>query len=308
MQQDAAQVAADDFANSYDLGDAPEPDVTPAPAPIPDPAAAPLPAHPAWLVRMALDQGFSDDEIQATPTDLLGASVQRTQIAVQRAVAEQQRAQALADSQRPQALPTAVAQGQPSAPAAADELDLGDTTEFAPEFVNLLKKAVAAPLKEIKKLKAQLAQREQAEAARLAETKNQQIDRVIDALGQDFTPYFGKGSGQHVKAHQPVAFQNRLKLIKAAEAIDSWNQNFEQSLRQAARMFAENEPEAVGLDQAQRDWNAGGLARPTSRKPAPEPPGPARARKNLARAMAAIGTEVGGSPDNGKASLEDFPE
>lgn len=323
-QQEAPQLSPEEaLAAEYDVGDRGEtPPIQPEtssdipPSPTGEPAPPSAPTHPRWLLNMALDQGFSDDEIREIPTDQLGEMVHRIHANVRRVSEQRQQAEGVEQSRRPQQQ----FQQQPQRePTIEDEIDLGDPERdgFTPEMVSLLKKATAIPLARVKQLEAQLAQLMQYQQNKEAEARFQLIDRVIEGFGPKYVKHFGKGNGQQVKAKDPQAFQKRIKLVKIAAAMTDEHGGLEPAMHEAKLLFPIDQespqPQESDVPQApaqtpQQAWNQGGIARPTQRQPVHEPPGRERAIKNVTRTLAAqgIGNGEGSSNENGKATRDDF--
>lgn len=325
-QQEAPQLSPEEaLAAEYDVGDrgeTPASPITPEISsdvpqePVVTPAPPSVPTHPRWLLNMALDQGFSDDEIREIPTDQLGEMVHRIHANVRRVSEQRQQAEGVEQSRRPQQQQVQ----QQREPTIEDEIDLGDPERdgFTPEMVALLKRATAIPLARVKQLEAQLGQLMQYQQNKEAEARFQLIDRVIEGFGPQYVKHFGKGNGQRVKATDPQAFQKRLKLVKIAASILDEHGGLEPAMQEAVKLFpidqeSPQQPQESDVPQApaqtqQQAWNQGGIAKPTQRQPVHEPPGRERAIKNVSRTLAAqgVGNADGSTNENGKATRDDF--
>lgn len=321
----------------YDVGDASEASSSnagQAPAETSTTQESPVPQrHPSYLVRMARDLGLSDEEINSTPTDHLGQVVQLAQANIQKFVNQR-----MAEDEANKRSFLQQQQPTPKPVEAEEEISLAglDESLHSPEIVGAFRQLAAAnktAAKRIKELEGRLSQGEQREQARHQMTRNQEIDAVFASLGPQIEKHIGKGTGQQVKTGNPVAFQNRLRLVARVAALEKTEQSlgnsdfsFADELKNQARsMFnvpveeSEDEPapalsaEEQLLQQRRAEWNGGTVARPTQRRQGQEPAGPAKARKSVAKALANAGFPNGtiANPDpeaSGFATHEDFLE
>jgi hypothetical protein len=290
---------AESLAAEYDYTDilpsavAQEPEPAPAAAPA-QPAAI---QHPRYLVNMAIDMGFTQEEIATTPSDTLGRMLQVIQ--------SRQRLQP--QQQQPQQQQQAVT----APPEPEEEIDLGDTSDFTPEVIALVKRAataaVKAATKRIKPVAEQVDELRQLDQMRTHEQRNEKLDQLFTGLGADYSAHFGSGSGKQVKQNNPTAFRNRLEVVAALDVMRASRPGTdEEHMAKVVKLLFP--VEAKGDTTAkQQEWQEGGVARPTNRKPAAEPPGPAKARKAVAEFLNNHPT-VTASREGDKATKDDFPE
>lgn len=280
------------------------------------PPGAPKPqagVHDPRLAAAARDYGFSDEEIaQYSPQEL------------QAAVGASYRAWSLAQQQWRQPEPA-----QPPPQKAPDEpqIDWGrhaDETgsqrpfteeDVSPAIAHVLKQQA----KELASLKAQLAERQQAEQRREAETMAERLDRLFEGRSD----LFGKGAGRELRPESPEMLK-RMGVLGVMErlsgSIEQRYQKAVEAMYGAAPVVAsELEPKKPAPPRdpetgriisreeserraAQERWQAGGLARPTQRVAADLPKGPQRAVRALAAHMRDSGLAVedyGGPEEEG---------
>ena len=210
-----APTPAEQFAEAYDV-EATEPNQeqavpsetpeTPAEEPPPQPVAY---NHPNYLVQMAQDQGFSDEEIQSIPTDQLGQSVQHIQARVERSSAqrrvEEGRHEAM--NRHPEPEPE---------PEAAVDFGMNLEESFTPELAKAIKVAANAQTKKIKELERRLAAQEQEKVAELTQTATQRFDAAIAKLGPGYEKILGKGTARQIQVANPAAYQAHQKPLGRA--------------------------------------------------------------------------------------------
>ena len=319
----ATLTPTEQLAAQYDYGDPTEQPVTPLSGSTPEPEQpAPAPArvshkHPPYLVRMALEQGFSEEDISSTSPDTLGDIVHR----VQRQMAAQ-RERDMAQ----QAATRSPDRTQPPPPPAQqeDDVDLGlspeEIEELDPRLVKAMKSTVGMSAKKIKSLEQKLERYEQLETARQNETNNQKIDRLFSDLGPEYIQHFGKGEGQKLKASDQKRFDNRLEVLTAVGAMEaaenahsggkgpltSMEEKFKKAVKLLFQAAAPPEEDAE-LTKRRQEWSEGTLAKPTQRSPAQPPKGTQRAIKTVEKFKREQAVPVPDSSDeNGFANHSDF--
>ncbi len=302
------------LAAEYDLGDtgldlgpkrdpetgrfvkAPEPaaEATPASAssgvdatePAPQAPAPPSP-HPRWLVQQALDRGYEQEDIDATPTATLHRVIHREMQAELQHRQEVARFQSL-DRPAPPPLPKA------EAPADDDALGI-DEEAYDPAFVKLLKEQ----RKEIKELKSKLTDAEKREQARAARTLEEQIDLAFESLGPEYERYFGTGPiadlAEPERKRRLAAFQTAavdLKSVTPAklkkqlrEAADTLYPPAPQPATDPKKDAGAYAPPTNGKRITPEQWDRAATAPPTQRRGAPEPAGEHKAKQNLERKL-----------------------
>lgn len=283
----------------------------------PEPEA---PVHPGYLVELARDFGFTDDEINGMPTDLLGRNVQ---ILRQREAQRQRTLSAEYQLQNPR-----VPQPAPAPPQPEPEIDLGiDEAEFGPEIVKVLKKVKGDSIKEARALREELAQ-VKAQQAQVQQTATaNHLDAAFDLVGDEFKHIYGVGSAGEIGQSDPDSVTRRVSDIKAlmAKGINPFAMSpkaLAGKIKQyAAPLYKVTAPAKPVVDPyadagvptptngktkpriSQEEWDNAGLAKPTSRKGAAEPDGTEKAIRNLEAKQRELG--VSGSVPN-QSELEGF--
>jgi len=331
--QAPARTANQTFVDQYEidppeapeaLPDASEPDTNAVPAPGPvsaprerDPATgrclAPAEAVPSQhsprLVRMAKDLGLDDGEINSIPADRIEDIVYHLN--------KQALAQARSHSiERTLAGATerniVNQQSDPVAPAAkpADEFDLGiDEAQYDPGLIAAIKKMGKSQDARIKELESQVSAVTQREVVRANETTADRIDRAFSK----HETHLGKGKGREL-AEESRDYQRRIAILamvdrdKGKGSLESKIDHAVTNLYGAPAPAAPAKPAAAAddpeLETRRRDWNNGGLARPTQRQPSDMPNGTRKAEKSVAAQL----KEMGAVEESGEAGPEDFLE
>ena len=234
----------------------------------PDGTFAPLPKHPDRLVRMARDLGFSDEEIQTTPTADLRASV--SEAAIERLYTQQGRTVATAVEQS-QAQPAAV-------PAAPEPEGLGISEDDYDEGLVGVLKRLYAKIETLEKAHAEMAGHVQASV-------NQTVTQQIDAEFAKHPDFFGKGNLGDLDPEGPdMARRNAVVAMaktfkdgtppqRVAKAVSILYPNLASAPAKAPEKPAEK-PEV-------KRWLEGGLAAPTQRTGAGEPAGVEKAKQSI---------------------------
>lgn len=294
----------------YDLGDTsynPELDGTPTPvtttppvATASAPAASPSPEppkHSKRLIRMATELGFSEDEINSTPTESLDEAVYAANRAALAEARQSTRAE-LAAPGRPRSLatgeflpaqpttPETSAPQQASTPTQTPETFLTDEDRqtFDPRLVQLLE----SQAKQIAELKQHIGALYQRENTRQLETFSQHVDRRFAEKKE----LFGDKPGRQMKFTEPET-RRRQAVMALVEAMskEGGNKSFDELFDAAvASIYGSVAPPPVGNPTppangtAEKRWNEAALARPTHRT-SDEPKGEAKALKTAARYM-----------------------
>lgn len=246
------------------------------------------PKHASFLVEVAKDHGFADDEIEAMTPAALG----RLAHVLQRQELEHTR-QALAES--------AIHETRGARPVVPDpepkpEEELGlDEAQYDPGLVGVLKKLHA----ENKALRGRLTEGEEREQRRAQSERSRAIDAAFAKLGPDFQEHFGEGdifdlpmeSAERAKREAVVslALQQKDGSLPARIAKVA-KQLFGAKAKPTADPSAEYEAVAKpGKNGKPRitpeQWREAGTAVPTQRKELDLPAGDDKATRNLERRM-----------------------
>jgi hypothetical protein len=291
-----------------------------APAEVTVAANSPLPeetpqghAHPAWLVRMAQEQGFTDEEITATDPNLLGDQIQRINTKVQRRLAEER-------ARLPHREQTTYNAPQREAPALVeDEVSLGSLEQqLAPELTSELKRVLGNNLKRVKEVEKKLAASEKRDLERRNRQIASQFDNAIASLGKPYEKIFGVGTGADVERSNPEAFARRvqvfqrtLKQIGQDTGLIASEVAFQARALYPVATTTESSKteEADPLNKTRKDWMNGTVAKPTARRNAPEPPSDGKAVRSVEALLREMGTGdvTSANPEqSGTATKDDF--
>lgn len=289
----APPTIADQYAIDEDIAEAPgeSPEV---PSSMPGAAPAPPPpvsshTHPAKLAQMALDYGFSDQEIAARPTDQLAEAVYH----VQKKTLEMAR-QLSAERETTRATERPPSPAPPEPPPEEEGLGL-DETQYDPGLMGVIKQQRS----ELKALRERLDFNERREQARANEGVAERVDR---AFGRH-EAVLGKGRRQELNKDS-AEYARRLAVLGMVDR-DTSHRSLEEKIDRAVEVLYGTQAPAPALTRQQQRWAEGGVARPTSRAAEQEPPGVKKARRAVAEQLAQLG-RGGESPDNGEATADDF--
>ena len=251
-------------------GDQPAAATAPSAAPVAD---APPPApeqpkvhtHSKRLVREALDWGFTQAEIDRTPTDQLDDLVY-----------ERQRTYRLAQQQQQQAQQKPEVKAEPEPDIALPP----EAAEYDENTRKVLKAVVAQPLKEVAELKKQLAEMQERDKQR--EVRENQ--RVFAGLLDKHKTVFTDDAAGNAKKLAIIAY---LQNVQQPAGLEN---DFEAGVKllfgatpspAPPAPAPKAEPEPDPLAETKKAFAEGGLARPTERKEPDLPPGDARALRFL---------------------------
>ncbi len=303
---------------SYELPDTEPADIAPAPAAPAAPAAAEPAKAPKYLVDMAIDQGFTQAEIDAIAPEVLGSILRRNQTQILE-MARQQAAARTLQGDNPKTV-------VPAAPVEEEDLLAGEYEEDGEDGQKTLRKltskdfhkAFGGAFKKLQdKIKALEAQTGTL-VRREAESNTEILDRCFTALpevfGADGVAEIKSGSPEHVR---------RLTVLQIVQA-DKSHRSLEQKTKKAIEtLYGKAAPTtpaaspkpatpapaapAVKPPVAPEEWNGAATARPTHRGGAAEPKGRARA---IAAVEARLKESVLASAEtNGEeTTLDEFPD
>lgn len=167
----------------------------------------------------AKNLGYTDDEIEATPTNFLGKTVHRLAQEKLNFRDEQLRARQISEGQ--------VRTPQPE-PAAEEDiaLDWGQDEEgrplaekdFHPGVVKALKSLAKKQRDETKGFREELAKRDQREEQRELNRSAAVWDAAFAALGPEYEIVVGKGAGREMGQAQQDEYDNRIAILNRAQA------------------------------------------------------------------------------------------
>jgi len=272
-------------------------------------SAAPVPQskHPSYLLQQAREFNLDDEEIEGMSTNVLGKVVHRL-------MREQLAFRAELDKER------TLVHGQvrtppPEAKPEEEDFDIDfgvdpetgrkmTAADFNPNLVHAFKSLTRQQRAENKRLQEELSKRDQRDQQRDEVRAAAIYDSAFAALGPDYEPIFGKAAGRDMDPNSPE-FRRRILVLTEAQA-DPRQHTVAQArarIKKAAELIApvkanpnpyaevpkKGEPakptNGVKPRISEEEWNEGGLARPTARKVDDEPPGEAKAVRNLAAKM-----------------------
>jgi hypothetical protein len=325
---------AESVAASYDLAELEREESTegaaddgiaavtpPSPA---EPKAPPPPKHAPHTLRMAADLGIPQADIDGASAEELGRLVYHLHRQVLTEARESRRQEAQNGRQNVQ--PAVVA--PPQAPDGPDwgKDDNGKAfteADYAPGVAAVIKKSHALE-KKVQDLEARLEALGSREQARERESAGDRIDRLFDSLGDEGAKRFGKGTWRDFTEDSPE-YQRRMAvlLLMDKDRRGSLEARFKRAhdtiyggvvLPDGASAKggkgAEPTPPPTRpkrpdgtfksdseLNDDERAWMNGGLARPTQRKGAPEPTGTKKAEKAVEAALKEMHADGGTSLD-----------
>jgi len=293
----------------------------PAVAPLPEPASSRPrdasgrflpqdgPKHSSRTLRMAQDLGLSDQEIAETPPDMLDDVVYHMNRQAMK-LAREHSTQALLQSPGDRTLAQQPPKSAGQAPPEPDEEGFGALEEqLDPNLMGVIKRQA----KEMKELKAMIGQLAQHEQVRQTESMAQQIDRAFEGLGEAYQGILGKGRGIELQADSPH-YARRLAVLAEVQRANTPGTMEQQITKAVKTLYGDRGPkqaaQPAGRQPAARrngysaeEWERGGLARPTQRAGAAEPPGDQKAMRTAAAFMREQGVL-----DEPELSPDAFPE
>ena len=239
------------------------------------------PTHSRQTLRLARDLGISDEEIAATPPDMLDDVVyhaHRHQLRLNREYTQQQ------------ALTGATAPPVQPAPAQPAPLAEGfDEEDYDPGLMGV-----------IKALKARIDQMEGFHRNQAERTVTEECDQFFAANEATF----GKGRYHEIRQDSPEMIR-RSAVISLARTLNGPTVATRLAKAHALLYGATpGEPPQPSATKAPattpeaEEWRRGGLARPTHRGPTAEAPGPQKAMKTAARILKEAGGGDNGTDDN----------
>jgi len=261
------------------------------------------PTHPRQLFDLATDLGIPSEDIREMPTEALQAVVNSVARQAQRLEREAQARQQTLLSSIDRNITT-----QAPAPAPEPEPLSGlDMSQYDPGIAEALS-LVRQQAKELKALKAEMQQLKGNEVRR----ENERLSDIADRHFADYKTFLGEGRG-HELASDSAELTRRRAILAMAE-MDQSRTSFENKLKKAlVTMYGEagktpapTPPPATPAPTTptQEAWLKGGVAKPTHREAAPEPPGVRKAEKSVAAILAEAGRN--GAEQSGSATEEDF--
>ena len=278
----------------------PKPEAAEPAVAVTEPAAV-TSKHPAYLVEQARQAGYSDDEIDAMPTNVLGKTL-HLQMRQQLAMRQQfDRERTLSEGQ--------VRTPQPTPKEDEPDIDFGTDEEgrpltaadFHPGIVKALKNMSKSQRDEAKALRAELTKRDERDNQREMVRVANVYDAAFVALGPDYEHLIGKGPGRGMGEAQKAEYRRRIAILTEAQCDPRQNgvAQVKATVKAAADLlfppvkaapYAEvAKPEANGKPKPKQritpeEWEEAALAKPTQRK-AEEVKGEALAVRNLAAKM-----------------------
>lgn len=274
---------------------------------------------------MAEDFGFSQAEIASLEPEALQVAVNTIarRLSAER-VQNNQRAndinQALSAPPAQQPLVTAVSRENLQTP---DEIDWGsdpDTGErfteksYAAPLANAVKNATKVTSLEarVAKLEALVQQFVTAEQQRQVEQHYSEVDMGFEACGPDYKSVFGEGRGKNMQASDP-AFKRRVAVLTSLQADPPKGGSVKDNVKaRALELFGRQQhappsPQPVNGNNriTPEQWEEATLARPTARRGAAEPHGPARAERAVAQQLAEMASDTGSAVS--ETTEEEFP-
>ncbi len=254
--------------------------------------------HSRTLLRHALQSGFTDQEIDSTPSEQLQELVfsrQREQIT---------RAATHNPTPNISANETPVAK-VPEPEPQVDFVEIDKVLD--PEVANPLKAHLTAQLKQLKAIEAKLEAAEKREQQRVEQQRVAEQSNHLDRLLSKHSALLGEKPWHELTKSSPD-WVKRHAVLTLAEA-DTTNKSVQEKIDWAvSQLFGtpQVQPETTqgqGRPTAQ-DFANGGVPRPTQRKPAPEINDVKRARQAVQQQLERM-SQPG---QNGTVELDDFPE
>lgn len=321
MELTPQQVAAAEYAAQFDIQDEPTVAVPEPPERTEQPRRADgtfKKVHPARLTALAADLGIPAEDIDGLETPDLERVVSYTA----RQALRMQRVDSANQRTILNSVDKNLGQPQPAPPPVeVDHLaELSETLD--PRLFKVLSDLRAENAR-LKGVEARVETIDQRDNARQMQSSAEIIDEAFAALGPTYERFVGKGNAvdgdlqqEDLQRRLAILQQTGLDVTKpmgrrqAMTAIQKAATLLYGTVTAAAPKTAPNpyapaEPEP--LQARRKEWQEGGVAKPTQRTSAPEPPGRKRAIASVGRMMEAQrSTET--SETNGSAEPEDFLE
>lgn len=269
-------------------------------------------SHPDWLFQQAADLGISQEEIESTPTDILGRTVRATNNQLLKQAREDARVQVRDQSDRRTGPPPDRTGPDPDESPLAnfdfgtDEAGVRLTEKSYDQGIMKLFKEQASQIKNLQRQVAELSTRE---VQRENLTGAQKIDKYFASLND---PRFGTMGHEQLKSDS-VEYRRRVAVLREAadlagpkatqaEAFAKIDQAIQNIYGDVATKPLPAPPRngAIRKDEDLATWEAAGLARPTQRIREPEPKGPKKAERAVANRLRDLGqtTEEDDNYDN----------
>ncbi len=260
-------------------------------------------SHSRTLLRHAHLAGFTDAEIDTTPSEQLQDLVfSRQQEQINRAVAQQ--------TPNVSANPT-----PPPAPEPEPQVDFSEIDKVLdPEIATPLKNQLTAQLKQLKaleaKLEAQTKMAEQANVQRKQTDENDQMDRLFS----EHSAFLGKKTWRELSKNDPDWIKRNAVVMLAG--TDTSARSAKEKLAWAVGQLFGMVPQAQSVAEdyepapqkngrpTKEEWANGGVPRPTQRKPSAELNDIKRARQAVQNRL----EQLSAPGSNGTVDKDDFPE
>lgn len=259
--------------------------------------------HSRNLLRRAVETGFSDTEIDSTPSEELE----------ERIYARQKEAIAQASASPPPNVSARQQEQIATLPEPDPEVNFGefeDEANLDPKLKAVLKGHLVNQIKQYKALEAKLQAAETREKEREERAQRTARNQAIDKMFAKHAHFVGDQSVAEMHPEDPN-LAKREAVIALAIRDKSKRSDQEKIDHAISQLFGAAEPEVEkarasrpGQRPTPQEFANGGIPRPTQRKPAPELNGVVRARKAVEERLAQL-QEPG---SNGTVDYEDFPE
>lgn len=278
--------------------------------------------HPRALLRRAYEVGFSDQEIDAMPSEALDEAVWGRHRAGMEESRQRGVAQALQPVQQQQPL-----QQQQQAPQQEETppIDFGEfETVMDQGFVKNLKKHLTDQLKQFKTLEKKLVEQEarnqQREQAEAFQRKQVDFANYMDRLFTPFAEFLGDERWNELQAGD-ANYAKRKAVMSIIETDQTRRTMPEKVAFAVSQLFLGGRPlrtrrqapqqqqqaflpqHQQNMTQRQVEWQQAALQRPTQRRPAAEVNGVRKAIQSVTEQLQQVSQEAGG---NGMPEYDDF--
>lgn len=253
--------------------------------------------HTRTLYRHAIQTGFTDAEIDSTPSEELQDRVFNRQ-------------REMFSKAQASPAPNVSAVEKPPVVEPDPEVSLGEFEKaLEPEVVTPLKAHLVNQLKQLKALEAKLEAAEKREQERVQVDQQRSRDQAIDKMLSKHAHFLGAESIAELYEGNPNLAKRRA-VLGLANADTSNRSNQEKIDYAVSQLFGPAPHQEEESQQPQRNgrptaaqWANGGVPRPTQRKPAPEVDGVRRAIKEVSSRL----EQMNRPGENGTVDLDDFP-
>lgn len=257
--------------------------------------------HSRVLYRHAVQTGFTDQEIDSTPSEQLQQMVfDRQQEMFSKAT--QQQAPNVSAIEKPAPKP------EPEPVVDFGEFESDENLD--PKLRGVLKGHLTEQLKKLKAIEARLEETAKREEAREKADKQRAFDNHIDKVFAKHTDLVGSESISDLYEGHPNLDRRRDALALAN--IDKSKKSVQEKIDTAIAKLApswgvtvqtETQQPQPGARPSAQQWANGGVPRPTQRKPQEEVNDVRRARQAVEQRLSQL-TQPG---SNGSVDVEDFP-